>query len=57
MATAPFSPFRSPIAASWDLEAIELSARIAAREASAEGLHWTFAPMVDIGPRPALGAA
>jgi len=35
-------------AASWDLEAIEKSARIAAIEAAAEGLNWTFAPMVDI---------
>lgn len=35
-------------AASWDLEAIEKSARVAAVEASAVGLHWTFAPMVDI---------
>lgn len=35
-------------AASWDLEIIEASARAAAREASAAGLHWTFAPMVDI---------
>ena len=34
--------------ASWDLEAIESSARIAATEAAAAGLHWTFAPMVDI---------
>ena len=34
--------------ASWDLEAIELSSRIAATEAAAAGLHWTFAPMVDI---------
>lgn len=34
--------------ASWDLEAIEKSARIAAVEASAAGQHWTFAPMVDI---------
>ena len=33
---------------SWDLEAIEKSARIAAIEASAAGQHWTFAPMVDI---------
>ncbi|MBO1320475.1 beta-glucosidase BglX [Acanthopleuribacter pedis] len=42
--------FPIPIAeaASWDLEAIELSARIAAVEASAAGLHWTFAPMVDV---------
>jgi beta-glucosidase len=35
-------------AASWDLEAIERSARTAAQEAAAAGLHWTFAPMVDI---------
>lgn len=42
--------FPVPLAetASWDLEAIELSARIAATEAAAAGLHWTFAPMVDI---------
>jgi beta-glucosidase len=35
-------------AASWDLAAIELSARVAASEAAAAGVHWTFAPMVDI---------
>lgn len=35
--------------ASWDLEAIEKSARIAAIEASANGVNWTFAPMVDVG--------
>jgi len=35
-------------AASWDLEAIEGSARVAATEASAAGVHWTSAPMVDI---------
>jgi beta-glucosidase len=35
-------------AASWDLEAIEKSARIGAIESSAAGLNWTFAPMVDI---------
>lgn len=34
--------------ASWDLDAIEKSARVAAIEASAAGLNWTFAPMVDI---------
>ena len=42
-------------AASWDLEAIELSARVAALEASAAGLNWTFAPMVDIGRDPRWG--
>lgn len=35
-------------AASWDLDLIEKSARIAAEEASAVGINWTFAPMVDI---------
>jgi beta-glucosidase len=35
-------------AASWDLTAIEKSARVAAIEASAAGINWTFAPMVDI---------
>jgi beta-glucosidase len=42
-------------AASWDLEAIEKSARIAATEASAIGVHWTFAPMVDIARDPRWG--
>jgi beta-glucosidase len=42
-------------AASWDLEAMETSARIAAAEASAEGLHWTFAPMCDIARDPRWG--
>ena len=42
-------------AASWDLEAIQKSARIAADEASAEGLHWTFAPMCDITRDPRWG--
>ena len=42
-------------AASWDLQAIERSARIAAIEASAAGVHWTFAPMVDIARDPRWG--
>jgi beta-glucosidase len=42
-------------AASWDLPAIELSARIAATEAAAVGVHWTFAPMVDIARDPRWG--
>jgi len=42
-------------AASWDLQAIELAARVAATEASASGIHWTFAPMVDIGRDPRWG--
>jgi beta-glucosidase len=42
-------------AASWDLTAIELSARIAATETAASGIHWTFAPMVDISRDPRWG--
>ncbi|WP_294324640.1 beta-glucosidase BglX [uncultured Chryseobacterium sp.] len=42
-------------AASWDLELIERSERIAATEASAYGIHWTFAPMVDIARDPRWG--
>ncbi|MBD3581882.1 glycoside hydrolase family 3 N-terminal domain-containing protein [Flavobacterium selenitireducens] len=42
-------------AASWDLDAIELGARIAARESAASGIHWTFAPMVDISRDPRWG--
>ncbi len=42
------SPIPLAEAASWDLEAIEKSAQIAAEEASSTGINWTFAPMVDI---------
>lgn len=42
-------------AASWDLAAIELGARVAATEAAASGIHWTFAPMVDISRDPRWG--
>ncbi|KMQ59751.1 beta-glucosidase [Chryseobacterium sp. BLS98] len=42
-------------AASWDLDMIEKSERIAATEASAYGIHWTFAPMVDIARDPRWG--
>jgi beta-glucosidase len=41
--------------ASWDLEAIRSTAHIAAKEAAASGLHWTFAPMVDIARDPRWG--
>ncbi len=41
--------------ASWDLDIIEKSARIAATEAAAYGIHWTFAPMVDIARDPRWG--
>ena len=42
-------------AASWDPAAAEMSARVAAVEASASGLHWTFAPMCDVGRDPRWG--
>ncbi len=40
---------------SWDLEAIEKGARIAAIESAASGVNWTFAPMVDISVEPRWG--
>ncbi len=42
------SPIPLAESASWDLEAIRNSARVAALEASASGLNWTFAPNVDV---------
>lgn len=42
------SPIPLAEAASWDMETIEKSARIAAEEASSVGINWGFAPMVDI---------
>lgn len=48
-------PINLGLAASWDLADIEKGSRIAAEEASAVGIHWTFAPMVDIGRDPRWG--
>jgi beta-glucosidase len=42
-------------ASSWDPEAIEKSERIAAIEASAEGINWTYSPMVDLARDPRWG--
>ena len=42
------SPIPLAESASWDLEAIKISAKMAAKEAAAAGINWTFAPMVDI---------
>jgi len=42
------SPIPLAESASWDIEAIKKSAEVAALEASAAGINWTFAPMVDI---------
>ncbi|MGZ3871924.1 MAG: beta-glucosidase BglX [Mucilaginibacter sp.] len=41
-------PIPLGVSATWDLALIEQSARIAAKEATAEGLNWVFSPMVDI---------
>ena len=41
-------PINLGMASSFDSKAVELAARIAATEASSAGVHWTFAPMVDI---------
>ncbi len=41
-------PIPLALSCSWDTAAVERSARIAAREASADGICWTFSPMVDI---------
>lgn len=42
-------------ASSWNLELMEKTARVAAKEASADGLHWTYSPMVDIARDPRWG--
>jgi len=42
-------------ASSWDIDAIEKSERVAATEASASGINWTFSPMVDIARDPRWG--
>ena len=49
--------FPLPLAetASWDLDMMEQTARVAAVEASAQGLNWTFAPMIDVGRDPRWG--
>lgn len=49
------SPVPLAESCSWNMDLIELSARIAAIEASAAGLQWTFAPMVDIAHDPRWG--
>ena len=48
-------PIPLGLSCSWDLELIEQSARIAAQEASADGICWTFSPMVDIARDPRWG--
>lgn len=48
-------PIPLALAATWDMEGIERAARIAAIEASAAGICWTFSPMVDISRDPRWG--
>jgi beta-glucosidase len=48
-------PIPLGLSCSWDTALIEKSARIAAREASADGLAWAFSPMVDIARDPRWG--
>jgi beta-glucosidase len=48
-------PIPLALACSWDLPLIEKTARVAAVEASADGLNWTFSPMVDISRDPRWG--
>lgn len=48
-------PIPLGLSCTWDMAAIEESARIAAVEASADGISWTFSPMVDISKDPRWG--
>src|SRR5882762_5271536 len=48
-------PIPLGLSCSWDMALIERSARIAATEASADGINWTFSPMVDIARDPRWG--
>ena len=48
-------PIPLGLSCTWDMKAIEESARIAAIEASADGISWTFSPMVDITRDPRWG--
>jgi len=48
-------PIPLGLSCSWDMKAIERSAQIAASEASADGICWTFSPMVDIARDPRWG--
>lgn len=41
-------PIPLALSCSWDMAAVEQSAAIAAKEASADGINWTFSPMVDV---------
>ena len=48
-------PIPLALSCTWDMQLVEQSARIAAIEASADGIDWTFSPMVDISRDPRWG--
>jgi beta-glucosidase len=48
-------PIPLGLSCTWDMQLVEKSARIAATEASADGINWTFSPMVDIARDPRWG--
>ncbi|WP_198679983.1 beta-glucosidase BglX [Aureibaculum luteum] len=48
-------PIPLGLSSSWDMDLIEETARVAAKEASADGINWTFSPMVDISRDPRWG--
>ncbi|MFY7846104.1 beta-glucosidase BglX [Chryseobacterium gambrini] len=48
-------PIPLGLAASWDMNLVQQSARIAAKEAASDGINWTFSPMVDISREPRWG--
>jgi len=48
-------PIPLGLSASWDMDIIQKAARISAQEASADGINWTFSPMVDLSKDPRWG--
>jgi beta-glucosidase len=48
-------PIPLGLSCSWDMQAVKRSAQIAAKEASADGINWTFSPMVDVCRDPRWG--
>ncbi len=48
-------PIPLGLSSSWDMDMIEKTAQMAAKEASADGINWTFSPMVDISRDPRWG--
>lgn len=48
-------PIPLGVSATWDMELIEKTAQMAAKEASADGINWTFSPMTDISRDPRWG--